>query len=40
MNIMTQRVFISFTKIDHWSIVVKEMRAMGAMFVKLAVLLK
>ena len=30
----------SFTKIDHWSILVKEMRAMGAMLVKMAVLLK
>ena len=40
MNIMTQRLFISFTKIDHWSILVQEMRAMGAMLVKMAVLLK
>ena len=31
---------VSFTKIDHWSILVKEMRAMGAMLVKMAVLLK
>ena len=29
---------VSFTKIDHWSILVKEMRAMGAMLVKMAVL--
>ena len=31
---------VSFTKIDHWSILVKEMRAMGAMLVKMAVLRK
>ena len=40
MNIMTHRLLISYLKIDHWSILVKEMRAMGAMLVKMAVLLK
>ena len=34
------RVFISFTKIDYLSILVKEMSLMGTIFMKMAVFLK